>query len=113
MGRVILHCDANSFYASCELCYKPWLKDKPVAVGGDQEARHGIVLTANPIAKKKYGINSLDYELFGTKKHLKTKAVKFRNGGNDTSCRIKDAAISRITLLSGIDIDTQDYQPVM
>ena len=64
-------------------------------------------------AKKKYGINSLDYQLFDTKKHLKTKAVKFRNGGNDTSCRIKDAAISRITLLSGIDIDTQDYQPVM
>ena len=58
MGRVILHCDANSFYASCELCYKPWLKDKPVAVGGDQEARHGIVLTANPIAKKKYGIKT-------------------------------------------------------
>ncbi|MBQ8987288.1 MAG: DNA polymerase IV [Lachnospiraceae bacterium] len=58
MGRVILHVDANSFYASCELCYKPWLKDKPVAVGGDQEARHGIVLTANPIAKKKYGIKT-------------------------------------------------------
>ena len=58
MGRVILHCDANSFYASCELCYKPWLKDSPVAVGGDQEARHGIILTANPIAKKQYGIKT-------------------------------------------------------
>lgn len=58
MFRVILHIDANSFYASCELCYKPWLKDSPVAVGGDQEARHGIVLTANPIAKKKYGIKT-------------------------------------------------------
>ena len=58
MSRVILHIDANSFYASCELCYKPWLRDKPVAVGGDQEARHGIVLTANPIAKKQYGIKT-------------------------------------------------------
>ncbi len=52
MGRVILHCDANSFYVSCELCYRPELRKLPVAVGGDAEARHGIVLTANPLAKK-------------------------------------------------------------
>ena len=64
-------------------------------------------------AKKKYGINSLDYQFFPIKKNLKTKAMKMRNGGNDTSFRIKDAAVSRITLLSGIDIDAQDYQPVM
>ena len=42
MGRVILHVDGNSFYASCELCYKPWLKTSPAAVGGDQEARHDL-----------------------------------------------------------------------
>ena len=64
-------------------------------------------------AKKKYGINSLDYQFFPIKKNLKNKAVKFRNGGNDTSCRFKDACLSRITLLSGIDIDAQDYQPVL
>ena len=64
-------------------------------------------------AKKKYGINSLDYQFFDIKKNLKTKAMKLRNGGNDTYCRFKDASVSRITLLSGIDIDAQDYQPVM
>ncbi len=57
MGRVILHCDANSFYASCEICYRPELLESPVAVGGDVEARHGIILTANRIAKK-YGVRT-------------------------------------------------------
>ena len=53
MGRTILHCDANCFYASVEHLYHPELKGKPVAVGGDPEARHGIILTADYIAKKR------------------------------------------------------------
>lgn len=52
MGRVILHVDANCFYASVECLYRPELKGKPVAVCGDPAARHGIVLTANYPAKK-------------------------------------------------------------
>ena len=52
MERVILHCDANSFYASVECLYRPELRDKPVAVGGDVEARHGIILTKNQLAKR-------------------------------------------------------------
>jgi DNA polymerase IV len=52
MERVILHSDANSFYASVECLYHPEIRDKPVAVGGDVEARHGIILTKNQIAKK-------------------------------------------------------------
>lgn len=55
--RVILHSDANCFYASVECLYNPELRDKPVAVCGDAEARHGIVLTKNYIAKK-YGIQT-------------------------------------------------------
>ena len=55
--RVILHCDANSFYASVECLYRPELRDKPVAVGGDVEARHGIILTKNQIAKR-YGVKT-------------------------------------------------------
>ncbi len=51
MGRVILHSDLNSFYASVECLYNPELRDKPVVVGGDPQARHGIVLTKNQIAK--------------------------------------------------------------
>lgn len=52
MDRSILHIDANSFYASVEMLHHPELAGKPLAVGGDAEARHGIVLTANYIAKK-------------------------------------------------------------
>ena len=52
MERVILHSDANCFYASVEMLYHPEYVGKPLAVGGDSEARHGIVLTANYIAKR-------------------------------------------------------------
>lgn len=53
MDRIVLHSDANCFYASVEMLYHPELDGKPLAVGGDPEARHGIVLTANYIAKRK------------------------------------------------------------
>lgn len=56
MERVILHSDLNSFYASVECLYNPAIRDKPVAVGGSVERRHGIILTANTIAKKGYGL---------------------------------------------------------
>ncbi|MBR5224847.1 MAG: DNA polymerase IV [Clostridia bacterium] len=57
MERVILHCDANSFYASVECLYRPEIREKPVAVSGDPQARHGIILTKNNIAKK-YGVRT-------------------------------------------------------
>lgn len=57
MDRVILHCDANSFYASVECLYTPAIREKPVAVSGDPQARHGIILTKNAIAKR-YGIKT-------------------------------------------------------
>ncbi len=49
--RVILHSDLNNFYASVECLYHPELRGKPVAVAGDPEARHGIVLAKNYQAK--------------------------------------------------------------
>lgn len=52
MERVILHSDLNNFYASVECLYRPQLRDKPVAVAGDREARHGIVLAKNEAAKR-------------------------------------------------------------
>ena len=57
MERVILHCDANSFYASVECLYHPELRDKPVAVSGDAQARHGIILTKNQLAKR-FGVKT-------------------------------------------------------
>ena len=52
MDRVILHCDLNSFYASVELLDHPELRDRPVAVCGDPESRHGVILAKNEAAKK-------------------------------------------------------------
>ncbi|MBR1534262.1 MAG: DNA polymerase IV, partial [Ruminococcus sp.] len=51
MMRTILHSDCNGFYASVECLYNPDIRDKPVAVGGDAEKRHGIILAKNQIAK--------------------------------------------------------------
>lgn len=51
MDRVILHCDMNGFFASVELLDYPHLKDKPMAVCGNPENRHGIILAKNEIAK--------------------------------------------------------------
>ena len=51
--RIILHVDCNCFYASVEMLYHPELAGKPLAVGGDPQQRHGIVLTANYIAKRR------------------------------------------------------------
>ncbi len=52
MDRVILHCDLNSFYASVELLEHPELRNQPVAVCGDPESRHGIILAKNEPAKR-------------------------------------------------------------
>lgn len=52
MDRKILHVDQNCFFASVEMKNNPHLRDVPMAVCGDQERRHGIVLTKNPLAKK-------------------------------------------------------------
>ena len=76
--RTILHSDINACYASIELLHRPELRGRPVAVGGnplsaayyngisdmpgdalaargdslgDPQARHGIVLTADYVAK--------------------------------------------------------------
>ncbi len=59
MGRVILHCDCNSFFASVEEALNPALKGVPMAVCGSVEARHGIVLAKNELAKK-YNIKTAE-----------------------------------------------------
>ena len=49
--RTILHSDLNNFYASVECVYDPSLKGRPIAVCGNPDARHGIVLAKNMPAK--------------------------------------------------------------
>lgn len=51
MVRTILHVDMNNFYASVECLLNPEIKNKPVAVCGNPETRHGIILAKNMIAK--------------------------------------------------------------
>ena len=50
--RVILHCDMNGFFASVELLSHPELRDRPMAVCGSPDKRHGIILAKNEPAKK-------------------------------------------------------------
>lgn len=52
MDRTILHCDLNGFYAAVECVLNPALKKVPMAVAGDPESRHGIILAKNEIAKR-------------------------------------------------------------
>ena len=59
MNRTILHCDLNSFYASVELLTLPQLRDLPVAVCGDPDSRHGIVLAKNEPAKA-FGVKTAE-----------------------------------------------------
>lgn len=53
MKRVILHCDLNNFYAAVECLHHPEYRNLPLAVGGDVEKRHGIILAKNGLAKAK------------------------------------------------------------
>jgi len=64
--KEILHCDLNNFFASCECILKPELQNFPVAVCGDPEKRHGIVLAKNNLAKS-FGIKTAE-TIFSAKK---------------------------------------------
>lgn len=59
MDRTILHCDMNSFFASVELLFLPDLQGLPVAVCGNPENRHGIILAKSEEAKA-YGVKTAE-----------------------------------------------------
>ncbi len=50
--RIILHVDLNNFFASVEQVLNPDLKGKPIAVCGNPDQRHGIVLAKSTLAKQ-------------------------------------------------------------
>ena len=52
MNRVILHSDMNACYASIEAKLNPSLREIPMAVAGNPENRHGIILAKSEKAKK-------------------------------------------------------------
>lgn len=59
MERTVLHVDCNKFFASVECLHRPEIRHLPVAVGGDAEKRHGIILTANGNAAR-FGVKTAE-----------------------------------------------------
>ena len=59
MQRCILHADCNCFYASVEMLHRPETRQVPMAVGGSEERRHGIILAKNDLAKQ-YGVTTAE-----------------------------------------------------
>jgi len=57
--RAILHCDLNAFFASVEEVRNPELRAFPVAVCGNPEHRHGIILAKNEKAKA-FGVKTAE-----------------------------------------------------
>lgn len=51
-GRVILHVDMNSFFASVEIAQDPSLAGKPLAIAGNEKERRGIIITCTYEARK-------------------------------------------------------------
>ncbi|MDQ0175088.1 DNA polymerase IV [Bacillus chungangensis] len=56
-GRVILHVDMNSFFASVEIAYDPTLKGKPLAIARTEEKRRGVIVTCSYEARA-YGVKT-------------------------------------------------------
>lgn len=50
MRRVIFHIDQNCYFASVEMISHPEYRNVPMAVVGDKERRHGIILAKNQLA---------------------------------------------------------------
>ena len=50
MSRIVFHIDQNCYFASVEMISHPEYKDVPMAVAGDEEKRHGIILAKNELA---------------------------------------------------------------
>ena len=64
-------------------------------------------------ASKTYDFNNFfQASLFKEKPYIKNKTLQIRNGGNDGSCRVKDASIQQVVARSGLYVDYQAWQPV-
>ncbi|EKT4565660.1 TPA: DNA polymerase IV [Pseudomonas putida] len=55
-GHKFIHVDMDSYFVAVELLDAPWLRERPVAVGGKATDR-GVISTSNYIARR-YGVRS-------------------------------------------------------
>lgn len=84
MDRIILHSDLNNFYATAEMTRDPSLRGLPIAVAGDTEMRHGIVL-AKSYEAKRFGVATGD-TLWQAK--LKCPDIRFVAPDFELYCRL-------------------------
>ena len=70
---------------------------------------HSFKLKGN---KELGGNKNLPYPFFDQKPFIRNRTLQIRNGGNDTSGRLKDPALQYIMQTAGLNIDCQSYQPV-
>src|SRR5712692_11229282 len=57
--RIVMHCDINAFYPSCEVRRNPSLKGKPLVVGADPKGGRGRgVVTSCSYEARKLGVRS-------------------------------------------------------
>ena len=84
MDRIILHSDLNNFYATAEMTRDASLRGLPIAVAGDTEARHGIVL-AKSYEAKRFGVQTGD-TLWQAK--LKCPDIRFVPPDFELYCRL-------------------------
>lgn len=52
MNRIVFHIDQNCYFASVEMISHPEYRNVPMAVAGDEEKRHGIILARNELASR-------------------------------------------------------------
>lgn len=105
MDRIIFHCDCNSFFASCEELLNPSYKDVPLAVTGDPEIRHGIILAEN-IKAKSYGVKTAEPIVYALRKCPNLVCVKAHHDlYSDISDKINEIYLQYTDLVEKASID--------
>ena len=96
MDRTILHCDCNGFFASVECIRDPSLRDVPMAVCGDPDSRHGIILAKNELAKG-YGIVTAETVWSAVKKCPQLRLVRSHHEEYERYSKLVNAIYARFT----------------
>lgn len=96
MDRTILHCDCNGFFASVECLSDSSLREVPMAVCGDPESRHGIILAKNELAKQ-FGIVTAETIWSALKKCPHLRLVRSHHSEYERYSKLVNAIYARYT----------------